>query len=164
MRATLVDKHPTMEKNVTAQGKLLGQMWRELSDEAKEPFTKLATEDAAREQQELEGYREELTKARQTNSDVHTEKIILERKEAAEKALAAVKAAKEAKEIKEAKAKAIAAAGAKGKDSTKPPPKKRVRKDKPKAEKKEKKGKLQTQNKIYIMAHNERQSVILNLP
>ena len=70
MRATLVDKHPEMEKNMMAQGKLLGQTWRELSEEAKERFTKLATEDAAREQKELEGYREELTKARQTNSDV----------------------------------------------------------------------------------------------
>ena len=46
LRPSVVAKQPELEKNVTAQGKLLGQMWRELSDEGKAPFTKLAASDA----------------------------------------------------------------------------------------------------------------------
>ncbi len=111
MRPSVVKEHPEVEKNVTAQGKLMGQMWRQLSEKQKEPYTKLASEDAAREQKELEGYRDELLTA-QTKTAA-TEATV-------------------AKMVTAAKGSTKSAGSAK----SSPPPKKRARKEKPQKEKK----------------------------
>ena len=130
IRPEVLKEHPELEKNVTAQGKHMGQMWRQLSEQQKEPYTKLAAEDAAREQKELEGYREEVLKARKADPNSSTEQ-----KHGAEKATTEAKvandpkaniASNEAQMAKPAKGVATSAAAL---SSTKPPPKKRVRQE-----------------------------------
>ena len=59
-RPALLAERPELAKNVTEQGKVLGGMWRELSEEQKKPYKDAAAADALREQAEMTAYHNQM--------------------------------------------------------------------------------------------------------
>ena len=62
-RASLVREHPGLQADVVEQGRMLGSLWRDMSDAEKGPFHDAAAKDAERYAEELEDYEQELEDA-----------------------------------------------------------------------------------------------------
>eukprot|EP00922_Rhytidocystis_sp_ex-Travisia-forbesii_P058002 GHVS01085805.1.p2 GENE.GHVS01085805.1~~GHVS01085805.1.p2 ORF type:complete len:111 (+),score=23.08 GHVS01085805.1:293-625(+) len=59
-RQAVIEKDPSLAKNVVKVTSILGAQWKKLSDPQKIPYQKLANEDKKRYEKEMDAYRKKM--------------------------------------------------------------------------------------------------------